>query len=329
MPTAPTARADAAVPALRLRHRQRRRARARPPAPRCRARSTTCMPPAGSGCGWSTSTRSRVRRPRRGHETPCGISDFQDEDAILAVATGDRAYAFLVPEAATGGVDVDTLRRNDVEPALRRGDWAGAAVAAANGLTETSSSAGFTWVGLVAMLAVIAIAVLGAAVVAAPPAAQAPRGRVRRRATRRSRRPQRAGVVAHRRARRPVPVDRRRRGQRGAHQRQRIGPGGRGIRRAGHRAVHRCRGQRQDDAGAGVQRPPDPRRRRAGDAAAAARPADPRDRRGGEGRPRTRRAARGVPAAARSGHQRPDPARHVDPADGGSDRPPRSRAADA
>jgi predicted nucleic acid-binding Zn-ribbon protein len=90
------------------------------------------------------------------------ISDFQDEDAILAVATVDRAYALLVPDAATGGVDVDTLRRNDVEPALRRGDWAGAAVAAANGLDRpASSSAGeINWVGLVAILAVIAIAVL-------------------------------------------------------------------------------------------------------------------------------------------------------------------------
>jgi predicted nucleic acid-binding Zn-ribbon protein len=90
------------------------------------------------------------------------ISDFQDEDAILAVATADRAYALLVPDAATGGVDVDTLRRNDVEPALRRGDWAGAAVAAANGLDRpaSSSAGGISWVGLVAILAVIAIAVL-------------------------------------------------------------------------------------------------------------------------------------------------------------------------
>jgi len=89
------------------------------------------------------------------------ISDFQDEDAILAVATADRAYALLVPDAATGGVDVDTLRRNDVEPALRRGDWSGAAVAAANGLNQPASSSGeISWVGLVAMLGVIAIAVL-------------------------------------------------------------------------------------------------------------------------------------------------------------------------
>ncbi|MDT5326521.1 MAG: hypothetical protein QOF25_3673 [Mycobacterium sp.] len=89
------------------------------------------------------------------------ISDFQDEDAILAVATADRAYALLVPDAATGGVDVDTLRRNDVEPALRRGDWSGAAVAAAEGLNRPPASGGeISWVGMVAILAVIAVAVL-------------------------------------------------------------------------------------------------------------------------------------------------------------------------
>jgi uncharacterized membrane protein YgcG len=87
------------------------------------------------------------------------ISDLQDEDAILAVATGDRAYWFRGP--ASSGVDLDTLRRNEIEPALRRGDWAGAAVAAANGLNqEPSSGAANTWVGMVAILAVIAIAVL-------------------------------------------------------------------------------------------------------------------------------------------------------------------------
>ncbi|HJT90718.1 MAG TPA: TPM domain-containing protein [Mycobacterium sp.] len=90
------------------------------------------------------------------------LSDFGDQDAVLAVATVDRAYAFLVPTAAAGGVDVDTLRRNEVEPALRQGDWAAAAVAAADGLnaTSTSTGSGFTWVGLVVMLAIIVLAVL-------------------------------------------------------------------------------------------------------------------------------------------------------------------------
>ncbi|HEX2283756.1 MAG TPA: TPM domain-containing protein, partial [Mycobacterium sp.] len=89
-------------------------------------------------------------------------SDFGDQDAILAVATQDRAYAFLVPTTAAGGVDVDSLRRNEVEPALRQSDWAGAAVAAAEGLNAvpTSTGIGISWFGLVVVLAIIALAVL-------------------------------------------------------------------------------------------------------------------------------------------------------------------------
>jgi hypothetical protein len=91
--------------------------------------------------------------------TTMRVSDFQKEDAILAVATTDRAYAMLVPNAAAGGIDVDTLRRNDVEPALRQGDWAGAAVAAASGLSQTASGGGdFSLAGMLAILAVIFVA---------------------------------------------------------------------------------------------------------------------------------------------------------------------------
>ena len=71
------------------------------------------------------------------------ISDLGSEDAILAVATDpkQRSYAFLVSPAAAGGssTKVDNLRRDRIEPALRNGDWAGAAVAAANGLTSIKS----------------------------------------------------------------------------------------------------------------------------------------------------------------------------------------------
>ena len=89
------------------------------------------------------------------------FSDLGDQDAILAVATEDRAYAFLAGTAAAGGVDVDALRRNEIEPKLHRADWAGAAIAAANGLaTTTSTGAGFRWFGLVVVLAIIAVAVL-------------------------------------------------------------------------------------------------------------------------------------------------------------------------
>lgn len=89
-------------------------------------------------------------------------SDLGDFDALLAVATVDRAYAFLVPDTATelSASRVDSLRRNEIEPALRRGDWAGAALAAADGLNASpGSGAGISWVGVLVMLAVLAIAV--------------------------------------------------------------------------------------------------------------------------------------------------------------------------
>jgi predicted nucleic acid-binding Zn-ribbon protein len=88
-------------------------------------------------------------------------SDIGAQDAILAVATQDRAYAFLPPTEGEG-FDVTSLRRNEIEPALRQSDWAAAAIAAADGLntTTTSTGSGISWFGMLIMLAVIALAVL-------------------------------------------------------------------------------------------------------------------------------------------------------------------------
>jgi chromosome segregation ATPase len=90
------------------------------------------------------------------------LSDFGDQDALLAVAPTDRAYAFLVPDTVDGGTsaDIDELRRNDIEPALRNRDWSGAAVAAANGLgapAASPSTADIPWVGLLIALAVLVL----------------------------------------------------------------------------------------------------------------------------------------------------------------------------
>ncbi|MGZ8812619.1 MAG: TPM domain-containing protein [Mycobacterium sp.] len=90
-------------------------------------------------------------------------SDLGDFDALLAVATVDRAYAFLVPDSATelSSSRVESVRRSDIEPALRQNDWAGAAVGAADGLAQSSGSgAGMSWFGLVVALGVIALAVV-------------------------------------------------------------------------------------------------------------------------------------------------------------------------
>ncbi|WP_343571908.1 TPM domain-containing protein [Mycobacterium sp.] len=82
-----------------------------------------------SAVNWADSTRT--------------ASDLGDFGAVLAVATVDHSYAFLVPRRVKtiDASQVDDLRRNQIEPALRRGDWGGAAVAAANGLARGPQSA--------------------------------------------------------------------------------------------------------------------------------------------------------------------------------------------
>ncbi|VEG40166.1 beta-propeller domain-containing protein, methanol dehydrogenase [Mycolicibacterium flavescens] len=90
-------------------------------------------------------------------------SDLGTYDALLAVATVDRSYAFLVPDSATelSSSRVESVRRNGIEPALRNSDWAGAAVAAAEGLARSGSSGStLSWVGLLIALGVIALAVV-------------------------------------------------------------------------------------------------------------------------------------------------------------------------
>jgi hypothetical protein len=62
------------------------------------------------------------------------LTKMGERDAILAVATKQRKYAFLVAPAAADRQAIDDVRINSIEPKLRDGDFAGAAVAAASGL---------------------------------------------------------------------------------------------------------------------------------------------------------------------------------------------------
>ena len=62
------------------------------------------------------------------------LTKMGERDAILAVATKQRKYAFLVAPAAAERQAIDDVRINSIEPKLRDGDFAGAAVAAASGL---------------------------------------------------------------------------------------------------------------------------------------------------------------------------------------------------
>ncbi|MFI5511018.1 TPM domain-containing protein [Mycobacterium sp. NPDC051804] len=91
------------------------------------------------------------------------ISSFGDYDALLAVATDERSYAFLVPSTVASQSEATALQRNEIEPQLRQRDWAGAAVAAADGLLTPSAAtpgAAVSWVGVVVALLVVALIVL-------------------------------------------------------------------------------------------------------------------------------------------------------------------------
>jgi hypothetical protein len=98
-----------------------------------------------SAVGWGRSTAR--------------LSDLGGHDALLAVATDDRSYSFLVSSAirTVSSGQIEDLRRNSIEPALHDGDWGGAAVAAANGLGGRSKFGELAWAPMLAVLAIVAI----------------------------------------------------------------------------------------------------------------------------------------------------------------------------
>ena len=87
------------------------------------------------------------------------MSDLSDQDALLAVATVDRSYGFVVPSAAAGGssTKVDNIRRDRIVPALTNGDWAGAAKAAADGLADINKPSGGGSVSLAPLVILVGI----------------------------------------------------------------------------------------------------------------------------------------------------------------------------
>lgn len=69
-------------------------------------------------------------------------SGMGDRDALLAVATNTKLYTFTVPpqlQSPTAS-ELNSLRHNQIEPALAAKDWSGAAVAAADGLNKSAIS---------------------------------------------------------------------------------------------------------------------------------------------------------------------------------------------
>lgn len=96
------------------------------------------------------------------------LSDLGDRDALLAVATTDRAYAYSFAGADTRLTDNElaAVAAEDIEPALSRSDWAGAVVAGADGYraaaTGARTGAGVGSGGLSAVLCLLPVLLGGA-----------------------------------------------------------------------------------------------------------------------------------------------------------------------
>ncbi len=80
-------------------------------------------------------------RPLRWAENVVLANGLGDTDALLAIATADASYSFRVPGALANGiaVDIESIRRDRIGPAVYRREWARAAIAAANGLEGVPS----------------------------------------------------------------------------------------------------------------------------------------------------------------------------------------------
>jgi uncharacterized membrane protein YgcG len=67
-------------------------------------------------------------------------SKMGDHDALLAVATNTKLYTFTAPGGLTAA-ELNSMQSNKIGPAVGAKDWSGAAVAAADGLNNSGSSA--------------------------------------------------------------------------------------------------------------------------------------------------------------------------------------------
>jgi uncharacterized membrane protein YgcG len=95
-------------------------------------------------------------------------SGMGDNDVLLAVATNTKLYAFVAPPKMQGltPAELNSLQSNKIEPAVGAKDWSGAAVAAADGLNKSASSASSSkriWLPIaigVLVVVVVVVAVL-------------------------------------------------------------------------------------------------------------------------------------------------------------------------
>jgi uncharacterized membrane protein YgcG len=100
-------------------------------------------------------------KPENWADRTRSASAMGDYDALLAVATNTKLYAFTVPPNLQGltAAELNSLRSNKIDPAVGAKDWSGAAVAAADGLNKSPSSSKRIWL-LIAIGVIVAVIVV-------------------------------------------------------------------------------------------------------------------------------------------------------------------------
>lgn len=84
------------------------------------------------------------------------LSDLGERDALLAVATRDRSYAYSFPgDSRFSDAELADVAENDIEPALSRGDWSGAVIAATEGYSDAAAGSSGSLIWVLILLAVI------------------------------------------------------------------------------------------------------------------------------------------------------------------------------
>jgi uncharacterized membrane protein YgcG len=90
-----------------------------------------------------------------------------NDDALLAVATNTKRYAFVGPPTvrALTPAELNSLQSNKIEPAIGANDWSGAAVAAAYGLNKSATTASsskriWLWIGSGVIVVVVVLVVV-------------------------------------------------------------------------------------------------------------------------------------------------------------------------
>ena len=98
----------------------------------CRPRSTISTTRSGFRLWVVYVADFAGQNPSAWSEQTAQLSALGDRDVLLSVATVDRAYTFSVPPGLSeiSSSEQDDIEINEIEPALRGDDWAGAAIAA-------------------------------------------------------------------------------------------------------------------------------------------------------------------------------------------------------